>query len=299
MSRLEVRNLCKKFGQLAAVEDVSFHVQSGQILGLIGRNGAGKTTTIRMIMNIIGPDSGAVFLDGDKVGESFRRMVSYLPEERGLYKKMTVTDTLNFFMEIKGLKPAHLKQQMLEYLDRFDLADRQQSKIEDLSKGNQQKVQFITAILSDPKILILDEPFSGLDPVNTDILKEIILEMKQQGKLIIFSTHLMDFAERMCDHIALIHRGELKLNDSLTELKSKFSERHIMLDYEGDISFLLNLPWVEEIQNHGNAKGIKVAQEEDIQRLLRSLLEHNILVKRFDANDISLQDIFLQVVDDA
>ncbi|MAY03137.1 MAG: hypothetical protein CMQ38_09220 [Gammaproteobacteria bacterium] len=299
MSRLEVRNLCKKFGQLAAVEDVSFHVQSGQILGLIGRNGAGKTTTIRMIMNIIGPDSGAVFLDGDKVGESFRRMVSYLPEERGLYKKMTVTDTLNFFMEIKGLKPAHLKQQMLEYLDRFDLADRQQSKIEDLSKGNQQKVQFITAILSDPKILILDEPFSGLDPVNTDILKEIILEMKQQGKLIIFSTHLMDFAERMCDHIALIHRGELKLNDSLTELKSKFSERHIMLDYEGDISFLLNLPWVEEIQNHGNANGIKVAQEEDIQRLLSSLLEHNILVKRFDANDISLQDIFLQVVDDA
>src|SRR5690606_6264424 len=208
MHTLEVRNLCKSFGKLKAVDDVSFSVRPGEVFGLIGRNGAGKTTTIRMMMNVFGPDSGEIRYAGKRVGEDFRRIVSYLPEERGLYKKMKVIDLLHFFLEIRGLTPQSVQGRMDDYLGRFSLDDRRQARIEDLSKGNQQKVQFIAAVLSDPEVLVLDEPFSGLDPVNTALLKDMVLELKQAGKVIIFSTHLMDVAERMCDSIALIHKGQ-------------------------------------------------------------------------------------------
>ena len=295
MSVLEVRQLNKKFGQLHAVKDVSFKIPEGAIFGLIGRNGAGKTTTIRMIMDIIGPDSGEVLVGGKPVDNDFRRRISYLPEERGLYKKMKVMDVLNFFMEIKGIKPAAVNQRALDYLDKFQLLDRQGSKIEDLSKGNQQKVQFISAILSEPEFIILDEPFSGLDPVNTDILKEIIIDLKQQGKMIIFSTHLMDFADRMCDQIALIHQGELILNGPLQDIKKQYSGRNISLVYEGDISFLDSNPMVKTVNDYGNATGISLHHGEDVQKVLQLLIEHQVVIKKFDANEISLQEIFLKV----
>lgn len=295
MSRLEVQKLNKSFGSLHAVKDVSFSIPEGSVFGLIGRNGAGKTTIIRMMMDIVGPDSGTVLLDGKAVGHEFRRRISYLPEERGLYKKMKVMEVLNFFMEIKGIKPAAVRSRALEYLERFDLADRQDAKIEDLSKGNQQKIQFIVAILSDPDFLILDEPFSGLDPVNTEHLRDIILELKQAGKMIIFSTHLMDFADRMCDQIALVHEGELRLNGSLARLKKDYASCNISLEYEGDIGFLDDSPLVESVNNYGNATGISVHRHEDIQPVLKLLLDNGVEVKRFDANDISLQEIFLKV----
>ncbi|MDC1435804.1 ATP-binding cassette domain-containing protein [Gammaproteobacteria bacterium] len=295
MSELEVRQLNKTFGHLHAVKDVSFKIPEGAIFGLIGRNGAGKTTTIRMMMDIIGPDSGEILVDGKAVGNDFRRRISYLPEERGLYKKMKVMDVLNFFMEIKGIKPAAVKNQALDYLDRFQLLDRQDAKIEDLSKGNQQKIQFISAILSDPEFIILDEPFSGLDPVNTDILKEIIIDLKQQGKMIIFSTHLMDFADKMCDQIALIHQGELILNGPLQDIKKQYSGRNISLVYEGDISFLESNPMVESVNDYGNATGIALYNDEDIQNVLQLLIERQVVIKKFDANEISLQEIFLKV----
>jgi len=194
MNALEVKNLCKSFGIVKAVDDVSFGVPEGSIFGLIGRNGAGKTTTIRMMMNIYLPDAGEVFLRGEKVTAAFKDKVGYLPEERGLYKKMKVLDTLLYFAELKGKSGKEVERKAVEYLEKFELADRKLSKIEDLSKGNQQKVQFIATILHDPEFIILDEPFSGLDPINTNLLKEIILDLKRQGRVIIFSTHLMDFA---------------------------------------------------------------------------------------------------------
>jgi len=274
---------------------VSFNVSEGAIFGLIGRNGAGKTTTLRMMMDIIGPDSGEILLDGKPVGHEFRRRISYLPEERGLYKKMKVMDILNFFMEIKGIKPAAVKNKALAYLDQFQLLDRKDAKIEDLSKGNQQKIQFIAAILSDPDFIILDEPFSGLDPVNTNILKSIIIDLKQQGKMIIFSTHLMDFADKMCDQIALIHQGELVLNGALKDIKKQYSGRNISLVYEGDISFLDENPMVEAVHDYGNATGISLYQGEDIQKVLQLLIAHKVVIKKFDANEISLQEIFLKV----
>lgn len=295
MNALEVKDLTKTFDGVKAVDNASFEVPEGSIFGLIGRNGAGKTTTIRMMMNIYLPDSGEVILRGTKVGQEFKNKVGYLPEERGLYKKMKVLDILLFFAEIKGVTGKDVQQKALDYLVRFDLLDRKDSKIEDLSKGNQQKIQFISTILHDPEFVILDEPFSGLDPINTNLLKEIILEKKQEGKVIILSTHLMDFAEKMCDHIAMIDHGRIILNGSLKEIKSNYSQQNVSLAYNGDISFLNNNPIIEKISDYGNTTGIKVKDSSQIQQLLKLLVENNVEVKNFNANDISLQEIFIEL----
>jgi ABC-2 type transport system ATP-binding protein len=295
MSALEVKNLTKTFGTLKAVDDASFEVPEGSIFGLIGRNGAGKTTTIRMMMNIYLPDSGEVVLRGVKVGKDFKSKVGYLPEERGLYKKMKVLETLLYFAEIKGKSGKEVEKKANEYLERFDLADRKNSKIEDLSKGNQQKVQFICTVLHDPEFLILDEPFSGLDPINTNLLKEIILEKKKEGKVIIFSTHLMDFAEKMCDHIAMIDHGKIILKGSLAEIKSRFAQKNVSLTHEGDISFLNGHKIIDKIEDFGNTTGIKVKEPSQTQELIKLLVQRDIKIKKFDANDISLHEIFVEL----
>ena len=295
MYALEVKNLTKTFDKLVAVDNASFEVPEGSIFGLIGRNGAGKTTTIRMMMNIYLPDSGEVVLRGVKVGQEFKNQVGYLPEERGLYKKMKVWETLMYFAELKGKSGRNIEKKAEEYLKRFDLYDRKLSKMEDLSKGNQQKLQFITTILHDPEFVILDEPFSGLDPVNTNLLKDIILELKQQGKIIIFSTHLIDYAEKMCDHIVMIDHGKVILEGSLSEIKSKYSQRNASLTFDGDISFLKTNPIVEKIENFGNTTGIRLKEDNQTQQLLKLLVDNNIIIKKFDANDISLQEIFIEL----
>ena len=295
MYALEVKNLTKTFDKLVAVDNASFEVPEGSIFGLIGRNGAGKTTTIRMMMGIYLPDSGEVALRGVKVGQEFKNQVGYLPEERGLYKKMKVLDTLLYFAELKGKSGRDAHKKAEEYLKRFDLYDRRLSKIEDLSKGNQQKIQFIATILHDPEFIILDEPFSGLDPINTNLLKEIILEMKQRGKVIIFSTHLMDFAEKMCDHVVMIDHGKIILKGLLNDIKSKYAQRNVSLTYDGDISFLKSNPIVDKIADYGNTTGIRLKESNQSQQLLKMLIERNIVVKKFNANDISLQEIFIEL----
>ena len=295
MNALEVKDLTKTFDGITAVDNASFQVPEGSIFGLIGRNGAGKTTTIRMMMNIYMPDSGEVILRGTQVGQEFKNKVGYLPEERGLYKKMKVLDTLLFFAEIKGVTGKDVNKKALEYLERFDLLDRKASKIEDLSKGNQQKVQFISTILHEPEFIILDEPFSGLDPINTNLLREIIVEQKNKGKVIILSTHLMDFAEKMCDHVAMIDHGKIIINGPLAQLKQKYAQKNVSLTYSGDISFLKNNPMIEKMSDYGNSIGIKVRETADIQQLLKTLVEKNIEVKNFSANEISLQEIFIEL----
>jgi len=295
MNALEVKNLSKSFKTVKAVDNVSFNIPEKSIFGLIGRNGAGKTTTIRMMMNIYSQDSGEVFLRGKKIGNEFKSKVGYLPEERGLYKKMKVLDTLLYFAELKGKTGKAVLGKALKYLERFDLKDRANSKIEDLSKGNQQKIQFITAILHDPEFLILDEPFSGLDPINTNLLKEIILEMKEEGKVIILSTHLMDFAERMCDNIAMIDRGKIILDGHLTEIKNRYANKNISLSADGDLSFLSNEPFIEHVESFGNSFGVRVKDEKYIQDVLKSLIAHNVKINRFDANSISLHEIFVSL----
>ena len=298
MYALEVRNLTKTFGSIKAVDDVSFSIPEGSIFGLIGRNGAGKTTTIRMMMNIYLPDNGEIVLQGSKIGQEFKDMVGYLPEERGLYKKMKVLETLLFFAELKGKKGKSLERKANELLEKFQLIDRRNSKVEDLSKGNQQKVQFIATILHEPEFIILDEPFSGLDPINTNLLKEIILDLKKQGKVIIFSTHLMDFAEKMCDHIAMIDKGKIIMNGSLPDIKAKYSQRNISINYSGDISFLNGNPIIEKIADYGNSTGIKVKEPQDVQQLLKLLVNNNVLITKFNANEITLQEIFIELAGD-
>lgn len=295
MHALEVKNLTKRFGSLVAVDQASFEVPEGSIFGLIGRNGAGKTTTIRMMMGIYMPDEGEVNLRGVKVGQEFKNRVGYLPEERGLYKKMKVMDTLNYFAEIKGKSGRDVHKRANEFLKRFELYDRRLSKVEDLSKGNQQKLQFIATVLHDPNFVILDEPFSGLDPVNTNLLKDIILEMKERGKVIIFSTHLMDFAEKLCDHLAMIDHGKIILKGKLSEIKSRYAQKNVSLNYEGDISFLKGHPIIEKIENYGNTTGIRVKEPEQAQTVLKMLVDRGIVIKKFDANDISLQEIFIEL----
>lgn len=295
MNALEVEHLSKQFSKVKAVDDISFTIPEGAVFGLLGRNGAGKTTTIRMMMNIYPPDSGTIRFRGKYVDQHFRNQVGYLPEERGLYKKMRVIDTLLFFAELKGNVDKAVKNRAFEYLEKFDLIDRKMSKIEDLSKGNQQKIQFIATILHDPDFLVLDEPFSGLDPINTNILKDIILDLKQKGKVIIFSTHLMDFAEKMCDNIAIIDHGQLKVSGHLSDIKKEYSKCNISLVYDGDISFLNKINFVENIEDFGNHTGIKVKSEANIQDVLRELINHNVTVKKFDANDISVHEIFVSL----
>ncbi len=295
MNALEIRNLVKTFDGFKAVDDASFAVPEGSVFGLIGRNGAGKTTTIRMMMNILLPDSGEVILRGSQIGQQFRDKVGYLPEERGLYKKMKVMETLLYFAELKGKTGRDVSNKANKYLERFQLGDRKNSKIEDLSKGNQQKIQFITTILHDPEFIILDEPFSGLDPINTDLLREIIVELKSEGKIIIFSTHLMDFAEKMCDHIAMIDQGKIILNGPLADIKTKHAQRNVTINYQGDISFLKNYDFIEKIENFGNVTGIRVSDASLIQKLLKLLVENNVTINKFNANEISLHEIFVEL----
>lgn len=293
MHALEVRQLSKAFNGFQAVDKVSFNIPEGAIFGLLGRNGAGKTTTIRMLMNIYEPDSGEIHFRGKRVGQEFRDRVGYLPEERGLNTKLRVLDTLLYLAELKGSTGPDLKARAMHYLERFDLADRTRNKVQELSKGNQQKIQFISTILHEPDFIILDEPFSGLDPVNTNLFKDIILELKQQGRAIIFSTHLMEFAEKMCDHIALVDHGKLLLSGSLPEVKKRFSSRNVVLHYEGSLAFLQQKPYVVKVQDFGNYSSIEVRSRDDIQQLLRDLVQGGVVIRKFDADDISLHDIFL------
>lgn len=295
MNALEVISISKSFERVKAVQDVSFGVPEGGVFGLLGRNGAGKTTTLRMIMNIYEPDSGDIRFRGETVTPEFNRRVGYLPEERGLYKKMTVLDTLLFFAELKGKPNSDVKDRALDYLKHFDLYDRRSANVEDLSKGNQQKIQFISTILHDPEFLILDEPFSGLDPINTNIFKDIILDLKRNGKVIIFSTHLMEFAEQMCDSLAIIHKGELLEHGTMSDVKAKYSENNITLVHEGDVTFLENMEGIESIQNIGNSMGIRVKNGDTTQAILQELVKRNVTVKKFDANDISLHEIFVSL----
>jgi ABC-2 type transport system ATP-binding protein len=293
MNALETNNLTKTFNGITAVNNASFSVPENSIFGLIGRNGAGKTTTLRMMMHIYLPDSGEVIFRGKRIGQEFKDNVGYLPEERGLYKKMKVMDTLLFLSELKGKKKKEIEKKAEEYLERFELADRKNSKVEDLSKGNQQKLQFIATILHDPEFLIFDEPFAGLDPINTNLLRQIILEKKKEGKVIIFSTHLMEFAEKMCDRIAMIDLGKIILSGELSEIKSKYAKRNVSIDYEGDISFLNANSIVENLDDFGNSASIKVKESHQIQELLRLLVQKNVTIKKFNADEISLHEIFV------
>jgi len=292
---LQVAHLRKEFDAVLAVDDVSFEVQRGEIFGLLGPNGAGKTTTIRVVLNILEADSGEALYDGRKFSDRTRDILGYMPEERGLYKKSKVLDTILYFAELRGVPRGKAKAEAYRWMKRFSLLEHGERKVEELSKGNQQKVQFITAVLHGPELLVLDEPFSGLDPVNQILFKDILLELKKEGKAIIFSTHQMEQAEKLSDSLCLINKGRVVLGGSVREVKRRYGTNSVHVEYEGDGSFLNKLPGVTRAIIYPNSAELELDREAKTQAILSEMIG-KLDLRKFELVEPSLQSIFIQVV---
>ncbi len=295
MEVLKVENVSKSFDGVHAVKNVSLAIQTGKIYGLLGPNGAGKTTTIRMIMNIIIPDSGVITLFNQQMNDALKSKIGYLPEERGVYPKMKLYDFLKFLGELHEMDGKLIDEKIDYWLKRFDLSTMSHFKVEELSKGNQQKIQLIGSFLHDPQLLILDEPFSGLDPVNVNLVKEIILEFKQQQKAIILSTHMMDAAEKICDHVYLINKGEKILDGALNDIQQQYGRNSVQLEYKGDGRIIEQLPIVEKFNDFGNFVELQLKPENTVNDLLKALID-KIEIYRVQAKRSSLNEIFINLV---
>lgn len=295
MHAIELENVSKSFGAMRAVDELNVSVPQGSVYGFLGPNGAGKTTTLRMVMDIIRPDSGTIRLFGQPVSSVARRRVGYMPEERGLYRKMTVSAVLNYFGSLKGLAGADLRQRAAQWLERISLAEYAKKKVEELSRGMHQKLQFAVTVINDPELVILDEPFSGLDPVNQDLLREIITEMRREGRTVVFSTHVMHEAERLCDFIVLINRGRIVVNGTLDEIRGGHESHTISIELEGDGDFIRTLPLVQEVTPEGRRLELRLREGADPQELLRILVERT-RVRAFEIKQPSLHEIFVRLV---
>lgn len=296
MNNLSIRNVSKSFETVRAVRDLSLDVPKGQIFGLLGPNGAGKTTTIRMIMRILLPDSGTIELFGKPLEPATTDRIGYMPEERGLYQKMKTLDVVAFFGEIKGMSRTKAVEEGRRWMKKLDIQDWMDKKVETLSKGMQQKIQFIGTILHRPDLLILDEPFSGLDPVNVNVLKDAMLELRDAGTTVIFSTHQMEQVEKLCDALCLINRGESVLQGRLSEVKSRFGRGRVQMQYEGDLAAVLrDRRWVEASDDFGKYVEIKPAAGVSAQDLLKRAME-DVSILRFEIAEPSLNEIFIQIV---
>jgi ABC-2 type transport system ATP-binding protein len=292
---LVLESVSKRFDNFTAVDSLTLHVPSGTMYGLLGPNGAGKTTTLRMIMNITLPDSGRIEILGQPMTEDLKEHIGYLPEERGLYPKMKVGETLLFFGEIKGMTSSDARAKSEYWLKRMDLSSWKERKLNELSKGMQQKIQFITTIMNDPDLLILDEPFAGLDPVNADLLKDIMLELKKQGRTIIFSTHRMEQVEKLCDNICLINKSKKVLDGSLREIKAGYGKNTVVVEFQGNDDFVRDERYVQGANNYGNYAELKLKPGANPQDLLRSMVDRTAIT-RFEVAEPSLNEIFKDVV---
>jgi ABC-2 type transport system ATP-binding protein len=291
---LILENIRKQYEKKVAVDDLSMEVPQGAIYGIIGPNGAGKTTTIRMIMNIIAPDSGRIKFDGREVDSDFVDRVGYLPEERGLYKKMKVADMITYMAELKGCPASVARERIDPWLEKMDLAKYRDSKVEELSKGMSQKLQFITTILHEPDIIILDELFSGLDPLNIELIKGVLLDLKREGKTILFSTHVMEQAEKLCDYICMISGGRKVIDGKLSEVKTRFGKNVLQVDMEGDGAFVRSLPGVKSMDEFNNYIEIGFEDGADPDLILKGIIER-VKVRRFEIMEPSLYQIFIQM----
>ncbi|MGH9955984.1 MAG: ABC transporter ATP-binding protein [Pyrinomonadaceae bacterium] len=293
---VRLAHVTKNFAEFTAVDDLSLEVRPGRIYGLLGPNGAGKTTTIRMIVNITAPDSGSIELFGQQITADLQDRIGYLPEERGLYKKMKISEQLKFFSELKNVTGKEVEERIDRWLARLRLSEWKNKKAIELSKGMQQKVQFILAILHDPDLLILDEPSSGLDPVNVELMMEIVLELKAAGKTIILSTHQMELAEKICDDICLINRSRKVLDGPLREIRQGFGRNSVALRIEGGDGILTDPSLVSQIKQHSDVVEALLAPGANSQDLLKRLIASGATVSRFEMIEPSLKDIFISKV---
>ncbi|WP_454927438.1 ABC transporter ATP-binding protein [Abiotrophia defectiva] len=291
---LEVKHLVKHFGDLCAVNDVSFAVQPGSIMGIIGQNGSGKTTIFRMILNFLNLEPGAsIEWQGQPMSNQVYDTVGYLPEERGLYDKMTIEDQIVFFAELRGMKKAQVLEKIDYWMEKFDVRGKRSDKIKSLSKGNQQKVQLIATLIHEPKLMILDEPFSGLDPVNADLLKQGILELKAKGSSIIFSSHNMNNVEEICDHLVMIHYGKQVLSGTVDEVKESFGRTRIFLESpDWNQAQLQALPGVEKVRHLSGHRYHLILSEESAGHAIFDAVTQGKYIAQFSQQPPTLDEIF-------
>ena len=295
MPIVELQHVRKAYDTKIAVADLSFNIEPGSMFGLLGPNGSGKTSSIRMMIGMTVPDSGTVNLFGQPFSREQLKRVGYLPEERGLYKKMKVMDQLIFLGELHGLDATTASKRAHVWCERMEITEAIPKKTEELSKGMQQKIQFIATLLHEPELIIMDEPFSGLDPVNAVLLMDTLVDLRKQGRSILFSTHRMDQVEKLCDAIALIDRGNLVLSGGMREIKSRYPRNRVQVFFEGDERFLQH-PGVAEAKNYSGYAEIKLRDESAAQQLLATAVQNGTHITRFEVMEPTLEEIFIEAV---
>ncbi|PTI59907.1 sodium ABC transporter ATP-binding protein [Staphylococcus warneri] len=293
---LKVDNIYKYYGDFLAVDNINFSLEEGKMLGFIGRNGAGKTTTFRMILGVTEPTNGNVTFQNKKIDTHLYNRIGYLPEERGLHTKLKVYDELKYMAKLKGLDKKEIDYKIKYWLDEFKIANNKNKKIENLSKGNQQKIQLLASIIHEPDLLILDEPFSGLDPINVELLKKTIKNLKEKGKTIILSTHRMDHVEELCDEIIIINEGKSVLQGNIKEVKSKYTQKNVVIKSDVDISEFIDKSKVIDYKNNNDYHYFKINNNEDAYILVKTLIENNISVRQLEISEPKMDEIFLTKV---
>ena len=296
MDAVVFEGVTKRYDTLTAVNNLSLAIREGAVFGLLGPNGAGKTTSLRMIMQVLIPDEGSIQVLGEPLSQRSQDRIGYLPEERGLYTKMKVADHLRFLGALKGLSEGEALKRAHAWLDRLELADWADKKVQDLSKGMQQKVQFIATVIHKPALLILDEPFAGLDPVNATLIKDIMLELREEGSTIILSTHRMEQVEMMCDAICLINKGCNVLSGELRAIKRAYGKNTLRIEYSGDGNFLEATGLVEKVNHFGAVTEARLKPSADPQEILKAAVERAVRVSRFELVEPPLNDIFIEKV---
>jgi ABC-2 type transport system ATP-binding protein len=292
---LEVKNAKMMYGDLVAVDNLSFTIKPGDIFGLLGTNGAGKTTTFRMIMGLLEPTEGQVLYNGQKVGYHNVNEIGYMIEERSLLTKVTVKELMLYFGQLKDMQPKVILERLDYWLDRFDITDYKNKKIKELSKGNQQKIQFISAIINNPKLLVLDEPFSGLDPINTELFVEVIHDFQQKGSMVVFSSHQLDHVESFCEELIVLEKGKAVIEGRIDQVKKDFKKQNILINGDVDIEILENIKGVEKVLKNANHIVVKIENEE-VAKEVFNYVKTCENIKKYDVEQASLSEIFIAKV---
>ncbi len=293
---LEITNVSKNFKNFTAVNNINYSLERGKMLGFLGRNGAGKTTTFRMILGVTVPTKGTILFNKRKINKSMYNEIGYLPEERGLHIKYKVIEELEYMAKLKGLTQKDIREKIDYWLKEFDIESKRNEKIENLSKGNQQKVQLMVSILHDPELLILDEPFSGLDPINVELLKKSIISLKNKGKTIILSTHRMEHVDELCDEIIILNQGNSILQGNIKEIKNSFIDKNVHINTNVDITNILNTHEIVDYQNDNNHYYFKVQEDRKIQSILNELILNKIEIKNLEVKEPTINQIFVEKV---
>lgn len=292
---LKLEQVTKKFGDFTAVDKLSLSIPEKEMFGFLGANGAGKTTTFRMILGLLAPTEGTITWNGEKIDYSTSPYIGYLPEERGLYPKLKVKDQIVYLARLRGMNKKDALKELANWLERFKVPEYAEKKVEELSKGNQQKIQFIAAVIHKPKLLILDEPFSGLDPVNVEQLKEAVIDLKNAGTSIVFSSHRMEHVEELCEHLCILHRGSPVVHGSLKEIKRSFGKKNLVIHADFDLNFLKNSPGVVKAKTTVEGIQLQIEREETAQQLLQEIVDKGF-IRKFQIEEPSLHDIFIEKV---